>query len=62
MNSERLISKYRSVYQDFFTECQTVASLPLVFDWTGNNGISTVCIKQKMPLRIYLGLSSNPNP
>ena len=54
MNSERLMNSFKHIYQQFFTQYHTVISMPFVFDWTGNNRMSNVSIKQKIPLRLYV--------
>jgi mevalonate kinase len=61
MNSKNLKKTYIQTYEKFFLENQTVVSAPFVLSWSGDilNNYSGVSIKQKIPLRIYMGFSTN---
>lgn len=61
MNSNELKSRFHSVYKKFFSENPIVISMPFVMSWSGDYSIqfNWVNIKQKIPLRIYVGISSN---
>lgn len=49
------------MYERFFLENQTVVSAPFVLSRAGDilNNYSGVSIKQKIPLRIYMGYTRN---
>lgn len=62
MNSSKLIKQYRRLYDNFYLEHSLVISAPLLFDRTGSNDNSSVSIKQKLPLRVYVGLQTQQEP
>lgn len=51
------------MYEKFFLENQTVISAPFVLSWAGDifNNYSGVSIKQKIPLRMYMGYTKSKN-
>jgi len=57
MNSKNLKKTYIGTYEKFFLENQYVVSAPFVINWSGDilNNYSGVGIKQKIPLRMYIG-------
>ncbi|MFA6255785.1 MAG: hypothetical protein WC606_01255 [Candidatus Absconditabacterales bacterium] len=57
MNSKNLKKTYVQTYEKFFLENQTVVSAPFVINRSGDilNNYSGVGIKQKIPLRMYMG-------
>lgn len=57
MNSKNLKKTYVQTYEKFFFENQTVVSAPFVLNRSGDvlNNYSGVGIKQKIPLRMYIG-------
>ncbi|EKD25366.1 MAG: hypothetical protein ACD_80C00079G0009 [uncultured bacterium (gcode 4)] len=57
MNSKNLKKTYVQTYEKFFFENQTVISAPFVLNRSGDilNNYSGVGIKQKIPLRMYIG-------
>ena len=61
MNSKNLKKTYVQTYEKFFLENQTVISAPFVINRSGDilNNYAGVSIKQKIPLRIYIGYSKN---
>lgn len=56
MNSQKLSKKHGAIYEGFYTTNDLVVSAPFLFGWTGNNDKSLVSIKQKLPLRLHIGL------
>lgn len=58
MNSQGLKEKFPKIYEEFFKNCQKVASAPHSFFWTGDfSGFyGGLTISSKLPLRFYLGL------
>jgi len=61
MNSKQLKNNYREVYESFFQKNQIVLSAPFLMTWAGDlsKSYSGITIKQKIPLRIYLGVNKN---
>jgi hypothetical protein len=59
MNSKNLKKTYVSTYERFFLEHQVVVSTPFILNRSGDvlNNYSGVSIKQKIPLRMYMGYS-----
>lgn len=59
MNSEKLKAAFPSEYRDFFLGNPIVISMPLVMTWSGDYSpaFSGLNIKQKLPLRVYVGVS-----
>ncbi|MCX6824925.1 MAG: hypothetical protein NTY80_01755 [candidate division SR1 bacterium] len=57
MNSKNLKKTYGQTYEKFFLENQTIVSSPFVLNRSGDilNNYSGVGIKQKIPLRMYIG-------
>ncbi len=57
MNSKNLKKTYVQTYERFFLENQMVVSTPFVLNRSGDilNNYSGVGIKQKIPLRMYMG-------
>lgn len=57
MNSKNLKKTYVQTYEKFFLENQTVVSAPFVLNRSGDilNNYTGVSIKQKIPLRMYMG-------
>lgn len=64
MHSKQLKSIHAEVYQKFFMEHQFVASAPFVMNRSGDvlNHYSGISIKQKIPLRIYIGYARINTP
>ncbi|OGF36470.1 hypothetical protein A2482_04175 [Candidatus Falkowbacteria bacterium RIFOXYC2_FULL_48_21] len=60
-NSEWLHRNFPEVYRDFFSTSATVASAPGNFMWGGNCAalFGAVSLRQKLPLRTYIGLKAN---
>jgi len=58
MNSASLQEKFPEVYREFFSKCPIVVSAPGNFFWAGEYGafFGGLAIKQKVPLRVYVGL------
>lgn len=63
MNSASIQGAHRSVYEDFFAENQIVISSPFVMNRSGDvlNNYTGISIKQKIPLRMYIGYKRNNN-
>jgi hypothetical protein len=61
MNSRNLKKTYSKSYENFFLENSLVFSTPFVMNRSGDllNNYSGVSIKQKIPLRIYIGCAKN---
>lgn|GEM_PF-1376310 len=61
MNSRNLKITYAKNYENFFLENSLVFSAPFVMNRSGDllNNYSGVSIKQKVPLRIYIGCTKN---
>jgi len=61
MNSQSIQESHRRVYEDFFAENQVVISAPFVMNRSGDvlNNYTGVSIKQKIPLRMYMGYTRN---
>ena len=61
MNSRNLKKTYSKSYENFFLENSLVLSTPFVMNRSGDllNNYSGVSIKQKVPLRIYIGWAKN---
>ncbi len=61
MNSKNLKKTYIQTYEKFFLENQTVISTPFVLNRSGDilNNYSGVGIKQKIPLRLYMGYTKS---
>ncbi len=59
MNSKNLKKTYVQTYERFFLENQVVVSTPFILNRSGDvlNNYSGVSIKQKIPLRMYMGYS-----
>lgn len=57
MNSKNLKKTYVQTYEKFFLENQVVVSTPFILNRSGDvlNNYSGVSIKQKIPLRMYMG-------
>jgi hypothetical protein len=57
MNSKNLKKTYVQTYEKFFLENQTIVSAPFIINRSGDilNNYSGVSIKQKIPLRMYMG-------
>lgn len=57
MNSKNLKKTYVQTYERFFLENQMVVSTPFILNRSGDvlNNYSGVSIKQKIPLRMYMG-------
>lgn len=57
MNSKNLKKTYIQTYEQFFLENQTIISAPFVINRSGDilNNYNGVGIKQKIPLRMYIG-------
>lgn len=64
MNSKNLKQTYTKTYEKFFLENQTVVSAPFVLNWSGDilNNYSGVSIKQKIPVRMYMGYTKSQTP
>ena len=61
MNSRSIQESHRSIYEKFFTENQVIVSAPFVMNRSGDvlNNYTGISIKQKIPLRIYMGYTRN---
>ncbi|MBU0627405.1 hypothetical protein KKH82_08590 [Patescibacteria group bacterium] len=61
MNSKQLKSSHKKIYEEFFQKNQIVVSAPFLMTWAGDPSkyYSGITIKQKIPLRLYLGISPN---
>jgi len=60
MNSKTLQKLYPEIYEDFFSKNLVVVSAPRILWWTGEYAelFGGPTITQKIPLRIYIGISS----
>lgn len=60
-NGAWLHRNFPEVYKDFFSTCATAASAPGNFMWGGNCAalFGAVSLRQKLPLRTYVGLAAN---
>lgn len=60
MNSRDLKSEFTDVYRKFFFENSIVISMPFIMTWSGDysSHFNWINIKQKIPLRVYVGISS----
>ncbi len=58
MNSRALQERFPEVYRDFFARCEIVVSAPGAFYWFGDHAdrYGEIGVKQKVPLRAYVGL------
>lgn len=63
MNSKNLKKTYVQTYEKFFLENQTIISAPFIINRSGDilNNYSGVSIKQKIPLRMYMGYTRTAN-
>ncbi|MFA7298359.1 MAG: hypothetical protein WC010_01815 [Candidatus Absconditabacterales bacterium] len=61
MNSKNLKKTYIQTYENFFLENQTIVSTPFVLNRSGDvlNNYSGIGIKQKIPLRMYMGYTKS---
>ena len=61
MNSRSIQESHRSIYENFFTENQVIVSAPFVMNRSGDvlNNYTWISIKQKIPLRVYMGYTRN---
>lgn len=64
MHSKQLKDVHGDTYEKFFMEHQLVVSAPFVMNRSGDvlNNYSGISIKQKVPLRIYMGYSRINSP
>jgi len=62
MKSSKLKETYREKYENFFTTNTLVISLPLLLNWAGDifSNYKWIRIKQKLPLRLYIGINKIP--
>ena len=58
MNSQEIMSRLPDIYQQFFTDHEQVYSMPVSINRIGTShpNYKGLCIKQKLPLRVYCGL------
>lgn len=63
MNTQQLQKDFPEVYEEFFAENEIVLSCPLLVTRCGDymEGYEGVSIKQKIPLRVYVGFKSAPS-
>jgi len=61
MNSKSLKNQHKDTYERFFEEHQIVVSAPFLMTWAGDLSkyYSGITIKQKIPLRLYMGIKIN---
>jgi galactokinase len=61
MNSKSIKQAHTTVYEQFFQEHQIVVSAPFLMTWAGDLSpyYSGLTIKQKLPLRLYMGVKIN---
>jgi hypothetical protein len=61
MNSKSLKMQHKAIYEQFFQENQIVVSAPFLMTWAGDLSkfYSGITIKQKIPLRLYMGININ---
>lgn len=66
MNTKHLQKVFPEIYETFFTKNKIIYSCPFVFSWVGEGMTTTtttwVSIKQKLPLRMYVGITQVSNP
>jgi hypothetical protein len=63
MRSTNLQDNFSSEYASFFSRNMTVFSCPFWFNLSGDMaGEEAVHIKQKLPLRMYVGVNKSPQP
>jgi len=60
-NSESLKSYFPDIYRNFIANSDVVVSSPAHFLWTGNLSVAFggLAISQKIPLRVYVGISKS---
>jgi len=61
MNSKTLKTQHKAIYERFFEEHQIVVSAPFLMTRAGDLSkyYSGITIKQKIPLRLYMGVKIN---
>jgi len=61
MNSKNLKKTYVQTYERFFLENQSIVSTPFILNRSGDvlNNYSGVSVKQKIPLRMYIGYTKS---
>ena len=61
MNTESLQQAFPEVYRDFFSKCSIVTSTCISFSWGTSHAwrIGSPAIYQKLPLKVYVGLTPN---
>ncbi len=64
MNSGALQENFPEVYGEFFPRCELVVSAPGSFYWFGDHAdrYGELAVKQKIPLRAYVGLEATDEP
>lgn len=64
MHTKQLQQQYASIYETFFTQHKIIFSTPFVLSrsWEADAWYSGVSVKQKIPLRMYIWLSSSKKP
>lgn len=64
MNSGALQENFPEVYGEFFSKCELVVSAPGSFYWFGDHAdrYGELAVKQKIPLRAYVGLEASDEP
>jgi hypothetical protein len=64
MHTKKLHALHAPTYEAFFTQQKIIFSSPFVLSWTwdADARYSWVAIKQKIPLRMYIGITSEPKP
>ncbi|OGD94947.1 hypothetical protein A3F02_04170 [Candidatus Curtissbacteria bacterium RIFCSPHIGHO2_12_FULL_38_9b] len=62
-NSESLKKTFPKIYGDFFSKCNLVLSAPGSFWWCGeySNTQGGICFLQKIPQRVYIGITADKN-
>lgn len=61
MNSKQLKERFKKTYESFFQKNQIVISAPFLMNraWDISKEYSGITIKQKIPLRLYIGISKS---
>lgn len=64
MQSKHLQEEYKNIYENFFAQQKIIFSAPFVLSRSGDTEAwySWVSIKQKIPLRMYIWINSDPKP
>lgn len=64
MNTKTLRDKNKGIYDNFSAKHQILYSIPFIMSWTGDidSKYNWISIKQKTPLRMYIGINLESTP